>query len=219
MASPRYGERWGRHWLDVARYADSTGLDEDLPFPSSWRYRDYVIEAFNRDLPYDQFIREQVAGDLIPAEEARRGQCPRHCGDRIFGLGPRAVAQIDKVRLTYDVIDEQIDTLSKTFLGLTVSCARCHDHKFDPITTKDLLFPGFIFASTRNFEDIKPLARWCRNSTLSRWYLRRYIRGYKDHQEKIKEKGLEIEAIVEMEVARDAAERLYPRLPDYMVAA
>jgi hypothetical protein len=216
LASPRYGERWGRHWLDVARYADSTGLDEDLPYPSSWRYRDYVIEAFNRDLPYDQFIREQIAGDLIPAEKHGEVNVQGIVATGFLALGPRALAQIDKMRLTYDVIDEQIDTLSKTFMGLTVSCARCHDHKFDPITTKDYYSLVSIFASTRNFEDIKPLVSKLHFEPL----VSKEVYGtYEDHQENIKEKGLEIDAIVEMEVVRDAAQRLYPRLPDYMVAA
>ena len=141
LASPRYGERWGRHWLDVARYADSTGLDEDLPFPSAWRYRDYVIESFNRDLPYDQFVREQIAGDLIPAEKPGSVNVQGIVATGFLALGPRALAQIDKTRLEYDVIDEQIDTLSKTFIGLTVSCARCHDHKFDPIHGQGTTIP------------------------------------------------------------------------------
>ena len=88
LASPRYGERWGRHWLDVARYADSTGLDEDLPFPSSWRYRDYVIDVFNRDLPYDQFIREQIAGDLIPAEKPGEVNVQGIVATGFLALGP-----------------------------------------------------------------------------------------------------------------------------------
>ena len=219
LASPRYGERWGRHWLDVARYADSTGLDEDLPYPSSWRYRDYVIEAFNRDLPYDQFIREQIAGDLIPAEKPGEVNVQGIVATGFLALGPRAVAQIDKMRLTYDVIDEQIDTLSKTFMGLTVACARCHDHKFDPITTKDYYSLVSIFASTRNFENIKPPGTVVSKLHFEPLVPKEVYQNYKDHQEKIKEKGLEIEAIEEMEVARDAAQRLYPRLPNYMVAA
>ncbi len=219
LASPRYGERWGRHWLDVARYADSTGLDEDLPFPSAWRYRDYVIEAFNRDLPYDQFIREQIAGDLIPTEKPGSVNVEGIVATGFLALGPRALAQIDKTRLEYDVIDEQIDTLSKTFIGLTVSCARCHDHKFDPITTRDYYSLASILASTRNFEDIKPS-----ETVVSELYFEPLVpqdvyQQYKDHQERIREKGLEIEAVMEVEVARDASERLYPRLPDYMVAA
>ena len=219
LASPRYGERWGRHWLDVARYADSTGLDEDLPFPSAWRYRDYVIESFNRDLPYDQFVREQIAGDLIPAEKPGSVNVQGIVATGFLALGPRALAQIDKTRLEYDVIDEQIDTLSKTFIGLTVSCARCHDHKFDPITTRDYYSLASIFASTRNFEDIKPA-----DTVVSELYFEPLVpqdvyQQYKDHQERIRGKRLEIEAVMEMEMARDATERLYPRLPDYMVAA
>src|SRR5262245_17931397 len=137
LASPHYGERWGRHCLDVARYADSTGNDEDHRYPHAWKYRDYVIESFNDDLPYDQFIREQVAGDLLPAknhgEVNRRGVI----ATGFLALGPKAIAQQDKKKMLYDVYDEQVDVTTKAFLGLTVSCARCHDHKFDPILTKD----------------------------------------------------------------------------------
>jgi len=154
LASPRYGERWGRHWLDLARYADSTGNDEDHRYPYAWRYRDYVIEAFNSDLPYDQFIREQVAGDLLPpagpqADINRRGIV----ATGFLALGPKALAQQDKKKMIYDVYDEQVDVLSKAFLGMTVACARCHDHKFDPIRAKDYYSLVSIFASTRNFDD------------------------------------------------------------------
>jgi hypothetical protein len=152
LPRPRYGERWGRHWLDVARYADSTGNDEDHRYPYAWRYRDYVIEAFNRDLPYDQFVREQIAGDLLPAENGR-GQPARHRRHRLPGARPKAIAQQDKKKMLYDVYDEQVDVVSKAFLGLTIACARCHDHKFDPILTKDYYSLIGIFASTRNFKD------------------------------------------------------------------
>ncbi len=114
LASPRYGEKWGRHWLDVARYADSTGVDEDHIYFHGWRYRDYVIEAFNQDLPYDRFVAEQVAGDLLPAEAVainRRGIV----ATGFLALGPKPLAQQDRVRMVYDVIDEQIDTTGKAF--------------------------------------------------------------------------------------------------------
>src|SRR5207247_10309380 len=106
LDSPRYGEKWGRHWLDVARYADSTGLDEDLSLPYSWRYRDYVIDAFNRDLPYDEFVREQLAGDLMPPHkpgEAVNVQAIVATG--FMALGPKPLAQQDKVKVFYDIID------------------------------------------------------------------------------------------------------------------
>jgi len=136
LASPRYGEKWGRHWLDVARYADSTGNDEDHRYPHAWRYRDYVIDAFNRDLAFDRFVREQIAGDLIPATGVNRQGI---IATGFLALGAKAIAQQDKKRMLYDVYDEQVDVVSKAFLALTVACARCHDHKFDPILTRDWL--------------------------------------------------------------------------------
>ncbi|MCY3777907.1 MAG: DUF1549 domain-containing protein, partial [Candidatus Aminicenantes bacterium] len=135
LESPRYGEHWGRHWLDVARYADSTGNDEDHKYPHAWRYRDYVIDVFNRDLPYDEFILEQIAGDLIPRTGRLETDRRRIIATGFLALGPKAVAQQDKIRMVYDVYDEQLDVVSKGILGLSITCARCHDHKFDPILT------------------------------------------------------------------------------------
>ena len=155
LASPRYGEKWVRHWLDVARYADSTGNDEDHRYPHAWRYHDYVIDAFNSDLPYDQFIREQVAGDLLTPSNGginKRGII----ATGFLALGQKAIAQQDKKKMLYDVYDEQIDVLSRSVMGLTIACSRCHDHKFDPILTKDYYALTSIFASTRSFEDPKP---------------------------------------------------------------
>jgi len=152
LASPRYGERWGRHWLDVARFADSTGMDEDNLYPYAWRYRDFVVESFNNDTPFDRFIHQQLAGDLLPAaSKAERARNLTATG--FLALGPRALAQQDRLQEVYDIVDEQIDTVSKVFLGLTVSCARCHDHKFDPILTKDYYALASIFASTRQFRN------------------------------------------------------------------
>ncbi len=162
LGSPHYGERWGRHWLDVARYADSTGVDEDHPFGDSWRYRDYVVDAFNNDLPFNQFAREQIAGDLLPAPQDSPVNTRGVVATGFLALGPMALAQRDPVQKKYDVVDEQIDTLSKAFLGLTVACARCHDHKFDPILTSDYYALAGIFASTRTFDD------WRKNG--SRYY-------------------------------------------------
>ena len=159
LSSPHYGERWGRHWLDVARYADSTGVDEDHPFGDSWRYRDYVVAAFNDDLPFDQFVREQIAGDMLPAPDGAPVNTRGVVATGFLALGPMALAQRDPIQKKYDVVDEQIDTTSKAFLGLTVACARCHDHKFDPILTSDYYALAGIFASTRTFDD------WRRNGS------------------------------------------------------
>ena len=149
LASPRFGERWGRHWLDVARYGESTGPSRDVPYPQAWRYRDYVIDALNRDVPFDRFIQEQVAGDLLPvATPQERDRLVTATG--FLALGPKDVNQRFKERYRMDNVDEQIDTVSRSVLALTVSCARCHDHKFDPIPTADYYALAGIFASTED---------------------------------------------------------------------
>jgi hypothetical protein len=147
LASPAFGERWGRHWLDVARFGESTGASRNLPFPHAWRYRDYVIDAINTDKPYDQFIREQIAGDLLPAkDQTERDKLNVATG--FLAVGVKDVNQRFKVRFIMDNVDEQIDTVSRGILGTTVSCARCHDHKFDPIPTADYYALAGIFRST-----------------------------------------------------------------------
>ncbi len=151
LESPRYGEHWGRHWLDVARYADSTGNDEDHRYPYAFRYRDYVIESFNKDVPFDHFIREQIAGDLMPASPGEKVNRRGIIATGFLALGAKAVAQQDKKKMLVDVYDEQIDVVSKGVLGITMACARCHDHKFDPILTKDYYSWNTIFANTKNF--------------------------------------------------------------------
>lgn len=158
LASPHYGERWGRRWLDVARYADSNGLDENLAFGAAYLYRDYVVAAFNKDKPYDQFVREQIAGDLLPASDAATRN-ERLTATGFLSLGPKVLAEPDKPKLVMDIVDEQIEVTSKAFLGLTVACARCHNHKFDPIPTKDYYALAGIFKSTRTMENINGVAR------------------------------------------------------------
>jgi len=159
LNTPGYGERWGRHWLDVARYADSNGLDENVAFGNAWRYRDYVVNSFNADKPYNRFVQEQVAGDLLPAESLPQ----RHEQLTALGflsLGPKLLAEPDKVKLEMDLIDEQIETLGRAFLGMTFGCARCHDHKFDPFPTTDYYALAAIFKSTRTMDDWKTIAKW-----------------------------------------------------------
>ena len=159
LASPAYGERWGRHWLDVARYADSNGLDENVAHGNAWRYRDYVVNSFNADKPYDRFVREQVAGDLLASETlAHRHEQLTALG--FLSMGPKLLAEPDKVKLEMDLIDEQIETLGRAFLGMTFGCARCHDHKFDPVPTADYYALAAIFKSTRTMDDLKTIAKW-----------------------------------------------------------
>lgn len=148
LHSPSYGERWGRHWLDVARYADSNGLDENLAFGNAWRYRDYVINAFNADRPFNRFLIEQLAGDLLPdvTEETK-------VATGFLVLGAKVLAEPDREKLTMDTIDEQIDTTGKVFMGMSLGCVRCHDHKFDPIKQRDYYALAAIFKSTKTFGD------------------------------------------------------------------
>ncbi len=147
LDSPRYGERWGRHWLDVVRYADTAGDNSDYPIPQIHRYRDWVIEAFNRDLPYDEIVRDQLAGDL------RGGDNNEQCNARVIATGYLANSRRFGSRVDdypqHLTIEDTIDNLGRTFLGMTVSCARCHDHKFDPITARDYYGLYGIFNSTR----------------------------------------------------------------------
>ena len=164
LASPHYGEHWGRHWLDVVRYADSNGLDENVAHGNAWRYRDWVVRAFNDDKPYDDFVREQVAGDLLVgsgADPARVADLRIATG--FLSLGPKFLAEGDQTKLLMDVIDEQVDTLGRAFLGLSLGCARCHDHKFDPVTQADYYALAGILKSTVTMESLKRLARWREN--------------------------------------------------------
>jgi hypothetical protein len=148
LSSPQYGVRYGRHWLDVARYADSNGLDENIAFGNAWRYRDYVVDSMNRDKPFDRFVEEQIAGDLLPDADRETTT-----GTGFLVLGAKVLAEPDREKLIMDTIDEQIDTLGKAFLGMTLGCARCHDHKFDPIRQRDYYALAAIFRGTKTFGD------------------------------------------------------------------
>src|SRR6185503_339288 len=129
LASPQYGERWGRHWLDVARYADTAGESSDFPIPQAYRYRNYVIDAFNADKPYDQFLREQIAGDLLPADsqDTRNEQT---IATGVIALSRRFGSGQGEAHVT---IEGTLETAGRAVLGLSLSCGRCHDHKFDPV--------------------------------------------------------------------------------------
>ena len=151
LASKHFGETWGRHWLDLARYSESTGGGRSALLPNAWRYRNYVIDAFNNDKPYDRFVREQIAGDLFPAENNAQ-QAEQLIATAFLVLGPKNLDLQDKELLRMNTVDEQIDAVSRVFLGMTVSCARCHDHKFDPIPTQDYYALAGIFRSTRTLK-------------------------------------------------------------------
>ncbi len=147
LASRHYGERWGRHWLDLVRYADTAGETADYPVPVAWRYRNWVIDAFNADQPYDEFLREQIAGDIL----ARRGPRERYAG-RVTATGYLAISRrfgFDSENYHHLTIQDTIDTLGQTVLGLTLGCARCHAHKFDPVSMNDYYALYGIFESTR----------------------------------------------------------------------
>src|SRR5215831_12844367 len=151
LASPRYGERWARHWLDLARYADSEGFKSDETRPNIWRYRDYVIDSFNQDKPYDRFMKEQIAGDeLYPNDSAAliATGFNRHFPDESNAR--------NLMQRRQELLNDITDTVSATFLGMTYGCARCHDHKFDPILHKDYYRLQAFFANTR-IEDQAPL--------------------------------------------------------------
>lgn len=136
LASPRFGERWARHWLDIAGYSESSGGGQNMVLPVNFRYRDYVIAAFNADKPYDQFLREQIAGDLMPAQDAAQRD-EQLIATGFLSIGTKNTLDENDKRYITTVVDEQIDSMGRSVLGLTLACARCHDHKFDPISTHD----------------------------------------------------------------------------------
>lgn len=156
LASRQYAERWGRHWLDVARYGESTGPSRNVPYPHAWRYRNYVIDSVAQDVPYNRFLTEQIAGDLLPAKTAaERDRLAIATG--FLALGVKDVNQRFEARFQMDNVDEQIDTVTRSSMALTVSCARCHDHKFDPIPQKDYYSLAGIFTSTADNVGVRSL--------------------------------------------------------------
>jgi hypothetical protein len=200
LNSPRYGEKWGRHWLDVARYADSTGLDDDIKLPHTWRYRDYVIDSFNDDKPYNQFLREQMAGDELDhvTDETR-------IATGFLRSGPRVnFREKDNPERRHDYLDDMLATVGRGVLGMTVHCARCHDHKYDPIPQRDYYRLSAVLRSaydpydwlSPNESDIGPDADW--NETNSR-----LLPGAPANDV---EEAARINAPVEDEVARLAGE-------------
>ncbi len=159
MAPPRFGERWARHWLDLMRYAETYAHEFDYPIRHAWQYRDYVIRALNADVPYDEFVTEHVAGDLLssPRRHPDRGFNESIIGTGFWWLSQGTHAPVDVVQDEADRIDNQIDVLSKAFMATTVSCARCHDHKFDPILTYEYYgLASFLQSSRRQDAYLDP---------------------------------------------------------------
>ncbi|MDF1815725.1 MAG: PSD1 and planctomycete cytochrome C domain-containing protein [Verrucomicrobiales bacterium] len=150
LDSEGFGVRWGRHWLDVVRYAESNGREANIVYPHAWRYRDYVIDSINADVPYDQFLTEQIAGDLLPYDdEAQRARLLIATG--FLAIGPKGLANQDKPQFAADLVDEQLDATSRAFLATSIACARCHDHKADPIAMTDYYALIGIFRSTKTY--------------------------------------------------------------------
>ncbi|MBK8177603.1 MAG: DUF1549 domain-containing protein [Planctomycetes bacterium] len=160
LASPHYGERWGRAWLDLARYSDSNGLDENLAMSAAFRYRDWVVRALNEDLPYDRFLTLQLAGDLLPEPEDATALADQLVATGFLVLGPKMLAEQDKEKLVLDVVDEQMDVAFRTFQGLTLGCARCHDHKFDPLSQREYTALAGVFRSTETLGSLAFVSRW-----------------------------------------------------------
>jgi len=150
LASPHFGERWGRHWLDVARFAESSGKEANMTFPYAWRYRDYIMDSFNADVPFDRFLIEQIAGDLLPFnDDTERARLLIATG--FLALGPKNLDEASPQQFEADVIDEQIDSVTRAVMASSVACARCHDHKFEPFAMQDYYALAGVFASTRTF--------------------------------------------------------------------
>jgi len=147
LSRPQFGEKWGRHWLDLARYAESTGKELNAAFPHAFRYRDYVIDSFNSDKPYNEFLKEQVAGDLLPAKTDEKW-AENLIATGFLAIGSKGLPENNPRRFEADLIDDQVDAVARVMLGLTVACARCHDHKFDAIRQSDYYAMAGFFKST-----------------------------------------------------------------------
>lgn len=211
LATPQYGERWARHWLDVARYADGSGRPDRRPvflgygqardgYADTWRYRDWVAQAFNQDMPYDQFVRAQIAADLMPAQE-RAKMLP---GLGFFGLGPWFTGDdVVFVEARANERDDKIDVVTKGFLGLTVTCARCHNHKYDPISQKDYYAMAGIFASS---------GYWEYNLASEK-----EVQAYQDQRKRVKAAESSLQEYADACAIR-VAETLTDQIPQYMLA-
>ncbi|MFN9035962.1 MAG: DUF1549 and DUF1553 domain-containing protein, partial [Planctomyces sp.] len=212
-----YGERWGRHWLDLVRYATTNGADENHGLPEAWRYRDWVIRSLNADLPLDQFIVQQLAGDLLPVPENEQAAGDLLTATGLLVLGPKMLAEQDKEKMLIDIADEQVDTISRTMLGLTLSCARCHDHKFDPLSARDYYALAGIFYSTRTMQNRDFVSKWMERPLPSRDVTERR----REQQQRIDAVRSELEQLTaagqkDLAAARQAdLEKLQKEMPQY----
>ncbi|MEO0445705.1 MAG: DUF1553 domain-containing protein, partial [Verrucomicrobiota bacterium] len=184
LSSKAFGERWGRHWLDIARYADSSGGGRSLPLPEAWRFRDYVIRSFHEDRPLDQLIREHIAGDLL-AHRDDEAWVDQVVGTGFLVLGPNNYENQDKELLDFEIVDEQVDTIGRAFLGMTIGCARCHDHKFDPIPTRDYYSLAGIFTSTK-FVNHANVSRWHQQPLPPTPQQQKALQRYQEEDEEIR---------------------------------
>ncbi|MFO0978852.1 MAG: DUF1549 domain-containing protein [Planctomycetaceae bacterium] len=218
LSSPHYGERWGRHWLDLVRYADSNGADENHGLPNSWRYRDYVIRKFNEDLPLDQFIVQQLAGDLLPVPDDEKAAGDLITATGMLVIGPKMLAEQDKDKMIIDIVDEQVDNVSRTMLGLTMGCARCHDHKFDPLAARDYYALAGIFYSTKTMANREFVSQWLERPLPSKDIERARVA----HQAAIDQAKAELERLNKEAAASDmiktqqaAVEKLEKEMPAF----
>ena len=220
LESPRYGERWGRHWLDLVRYATTNGADENHKLPNAWRYRDWVVRMMNDDLPLDQFIVQQLAGDLLPASEDEQQTGDLLTATGMLVIGPKMLAEQDKEKMIIDIVDEQIDTVSRTMLGLTIGCARCHDHKFDPIAARDYYSLAGIFISTQSMADRAFVSNWMERPLPSQAIASRRA----EHQLKIDAAKVELAVLVSpaddeaIKQKKTSLEQLEKSMPSFEMA-
>ncbi len=198
LASPAYGERWGRHWLDLVRYADTSGCNADVPIPDAYKYRNYVIKAFSSDKPYDQFLREQIAGDLLPSSSESE-RCEKIIATGYLAISRRFSSLAEEPHLTFD---DTIDNVGKTMLGLTLGCARCHDHKYDPLPTADYYALYGIFSSSRYAFPGTEIPRHSRN-LVALVPSDRYEKEVRSHEEKMAAIDLDMDAHYARKVSLD----------------
>ncbi len=223
LASPHYGERWGRHWLDLVRYADSfdarilSGDGRIMDITEAWRYRDWVIDAFNRDLPYDRFLMDQIAGDLLPARAPGAKNVDGIIATGVLAIGNWGGGDADKEKMVTDIVDDQLDIVGRVFMGLTVTCARCHDHKFDPLSTQDYYGLAGIFFSTHILPNVGPRTNgppMLRIPLLSA----EEIAKQAQHKTRLAQLEKQLQAATADQV-RQLAKDLLPQTADYLLAA